>query len=83
MKVFLRMCSLANTSINQVARVEKESFQFAFAKNSLQLAVSDERNEHREQEQCENENAIQRASTKIAYALLEGFPVVQANGGFF
>ena len=43
----------------------------ALAKNSLQLAVPDERDEHREQEQCENQNAIQRASTKIANTLLK------------
>jgi hypothetical protein len=32
--------------------VEKNPFQFSIAENSLQFAVSNERDEHCEQEQC-------------------------------
>ena len=49
----------------------------------MQFAASDEGDEHSKEEQRENENAIQSASTKIANALMERLRVKESYNGFF
>jgi len=63
--------------------VEKDSRQFFCAKYSLQLAESDERDEYHEHKQHQSKNCRPAASTEFGNTLMEGFTVIEANGGLF
>src|SRR5262249_62375120 len=64
-----------------VARAEKELRQFALAKNSLQLAESEERDKHHEHEHGQSQNSLQGAPTKVSNTLGERLPMEEADSG--